>query len=161
MKPLLLLLHALLKRTAEVCIAALALLTLADVVARYFLNDSILGAVELTEILMVGVIFCGIVLSTAAREHVIVDLLPLPFGQLGARIFHAISQLVAAAICLVLGAASWSQALSALDYADQTTMLSLPLAPVVFFMSIMLFINTAVQLSLAWIDLRTEVRRHV
>ncbi|MGE4336939.1 MAG: TRAP transporter small permease [Pigmentiphaga sp.] len=161
MKPLLLLFQAALKRMAEVCIAVLALLTLADVVGRYFLNSSIVGAVELTEIFMVGVIFCGIVLSTAAREHVAVDLLPLPFGRLGARIFHAASQLIAAAICIVLGAASWSQAKSALDYADQTTMLNLPLAPVVFFMSIMLFINTAVQLSLTWIDLRNEVRRHV
>lgn len=161
MKPLLLLLQTMLKRMAEICIAILALLTLADVLGRYFLNISVVGAVELTEIFMVGVIFCGIVLSTVAREHVAVDLLPLPFGRLGARIFHSVSQLIAAAICAVLGAASWSQAESALDYADQTTMLNLPLAPVVFFMSIMLFINTAVQLGLTWLDLRNEVRQHV
>ena len=132
--------------------AALALLTLADVVGRYFLNRSVMGAVEMTEILMVGVIFSGILLATLAREQVVVDLVPIPGGQRGLRWVRAASQLLAAAVCAVLGAASWSQAQSAREYADQTTMLGLPLAPVVYFMSVMLFANTLVQLGQLWHD---------
>lgn len=154
MKTLTSLMVASLRRLTELCMAALALLTLADVLGRYLFNISIMGAVELTEILMVGVIFCGIILATVKREHVVVDLLPIPFGKTAACIAHVGTQLLAAGISALLAVVSWSQAESARDYGDQTTMLGLSLAPVVYFMSIMLFINTIVQLSLLWQDLR-------
>lgn len=147
------LLKAGLRRLTELCMAALALLTLADVLGRYIFNVSVMGAVELTEILMVGIIFCGIILATQEREHVVVDLLPLPFGEKGARFTHAATQLLAAGISALLAVVSWTQAESALEYGDQTTMLGLPLAPVIYFMSIMLFVNTAVQLDLLRRDL--------
>ncbi len=158
MKPLLLFLQGVLRRCAELFMAALALLTLSDVLGRYLFNVSVIGAVELTEILMVGVIFCGVVLATLAREHVTVDLLPVPGGATGLRVSRGLGQLLAAVISTVLAVTSWTQAESARDYADQTTMLNLPLAPVVYFMSVMLFINTLVQLGLFVVDLRTEVK---
>ncbi len=148
------LMMACLRRLTELCMAALALLTLADVLGRYIFNVSVMGAVELTEILMVGVIFCGIILATMRREHVVVDLLPIPFGRTGARVAHAATYLLAAGISALLAVVSWSQAESAREYGDQTTMLGLSLAPVVYFMSFMLFINTVVQLGLLWQDLR-------
>jgi len=91
MKKPILFLKAALKRLAELCMAALALLTLSDVLGRYVFNVSVVGAVELTEMLMVGVIFCGVVLATQAREHVAVDLLPLPFGRQGKHVMRAVS----------------------------------------------------------------------
>lgn len=133
---------------------ALALLTLVDVLGRYVFNVSVIGAVELTEMLMVGVIFSGVVLATQAREHVVVDLLPLPFGAGGQRVMRAISHGLAAGISALLGAVTWSQALSALDYGDQTTMLHLPLAPMVLFMSAMLFVNACVHAAQLWADLK-------
>ncbi len=150
MKHLFSLLQAALKRLAEFCMVALALLTLSDVLGRYVFNVSVMGAVELTEILMVGVIFCGIVLATLAREHVTVDLVPVPFGAQGLKVSRTTSHLLAAGISALLGAVSWTQAESALEYADQTQMLNLPLAPVVFFMSGMLFVNALVQLGMMW-----------
>ncbi|NYT66707.1 TRAP transporter small permease [Alcaligenaceae bacterium] len=147
------LLTASLRRLTELCMAALALLTLADVLGRYIFNISVMGAVELTEILMVGVIFCGIVLTTMKREHVAVDLLPMPFGKTGTRMAYIATHIVAAGVSALLAVVSWSQAESAREYGDQTTMLGLSLAPVVYFMSIMLFINTAVQLHMLWHDL--------
>ncbi|MDX3895739.1 TRAP transporter small permease [Pusillimonas sp.] len=156
MKSILTLLTAGLRRLTELCMAVLALLTLADVLGRYVFNVSVMGSVELTEILMVGVIFCGIVLATMERAHVVVDLLPLPFGESGARVANAATHLLAAGISALLAVVSWSQAGSAREYGDQTTMLGIPLAPVVYFMSIMLFINTAVQLGLLRQDLRKE-----
>jgi len=158
MTMLLSLLQAVLRRTAELCMAALALLTLTDVLGRYLLNFSVVGAVELTEMLMVGVIFCGVVLATQAREHVAVDLLPLPFGRRGKQVMHAFSHGLAAGISVLLGAVTWSQAQSALDYADQTTMLRLPLAPMVFFMSGMLWVNACVHAAQLWTDLRPGAR---
>ncbi|MCH4225334.1 MAG: TRAP transporter small permease subunit [Alcaligenes faecalis] len=146
MNSILSLLRAGLRRLTELCMVSLALLTLADVLGRYIFNVSVMGAVELTEILMVGVIFCGIVFATMAREHIVVDLVPVPGGDRGARVVHISSHLLAAGISALLAMVSWTQAESAAEYADQTTLLGLPLAPVVYFMSIMLFVNTLVEL---------------
>lgn len=154
MKTVLSILQAALRRLAELFMVALALLTLVDVLGRYFLNISVIGSVELTEILMVGVIFTGILLATMAREHVSVDLVPVPFGVVGRRVVLILCNLLAAGISALLGAASWTQASDALEYGDRTTMLNLPLAPVVFFMSIMLFANALVQLAQLWLDAR-------
>ncbi len=151
-------LRTLLRRLAEGCMAVLALLTLTDVLGRYVFNVSVVGAVELTEVLMVGVIFSGIVLATLAREHVCVDVLPLPFGRRGQRLLDAASRLLAILISGLLGAVSWTQARSALDFADRTTMLAIPLAPVVFFMSALLFCNALVLAGQWWLDARASNR---
>ena len=120
--------------------------------AGYVFNVSVVGAVELTEVLMVGVIFSGIVLATLQREHISVDVLPLPFRARGLKLHDAASRLLAIGISLLLGAVSWTQARSALDFADRTTMLSIPLAPVVFFMSALLFCNALVLVAQWWLD---------
>ena len=150
--------QAALRRLAEAGMVALALLTLADVLGRYVLNVSVVGAVELTEMLMVGVIFSGIVLATVQREHVTVDLLPLRFGRRGRRIHLLASHLLAIGISALLGAVTFSQASSALDFGDRTTMLGLPLAPIVFFMSGMMFLNALVLALQFWVDFKHAER---
>ena len=140
-----------LRRLASLCLIALALLTLADVVGRYVLNYSIIGAVEITEMLMVGVIFAGIALATLAHEHVTVDLLTTRMSAPVQRVQKIASQVLATGISLLLSVATWSQATSALDFGDQTTMLGLPLAPVIFFMSGMLLINALIHAWQTWL----------
>lgn len=152
-------LRTVLRRIAEAGMLALALLTLADVLGRYVFNLPVLGAVELTEALMVGVIFTGIVLATVQREHVTVDLLTIGRGRRGRCIQKVVGQLIAAAISLLLGAVTWSQAESALEYQDRTAMVGLPLGPVIVFMSLMLFFNAGVHVVQLWRELRME-RHH-
>ncbi len=139
-------LESALQLVAALCLAALALLTLTDVFGRYLLHFPVRGAVEMTEVLMVGVIFAGIVLATRARAHVAVDLLSLHLGARALWLQQCFSHLAATLISLLLALVSWEQALSALDFGDRTTMLGIPLAPVVFFMSTLLFLNTLVHL---------------
>jgi TRAP-type C4-dicarboxylate transport system permease small subunit len=139
-----------LRRLAGICLVALALLTLADVIGRYVLNYSIVGAVEITEMLMVGIIFAGIVLATLAREHVTVDLVTLHMDGALRRVQKTASNLLATGISLLLAAATWTQAESARDFGDQTTMLGLPLAPVVYFMCAMLLVNAMVHAWQTW-----------
>lgn len=140
----------LLRQLASLCLVALALVTLVDVIGRYLLNYSIIGSVEITEMLMVGVIFTGIAMATLAREHVMIDLLTWRKGTAMQRVQQIVSNLLATGISLLLAAATWSQATSALDFGDQTTMLSLPLAPVIFFMSGMLLINSLIHAWQTW-----------
>lgn len=156
MTRLLALLETLIRRIAELTLVALALLTLADVLGRYLFKFPVRGSVELTEVLMVGVIFSGIVLATRAHGHVAVDLITLQLSPRLRQMQQLFSHAAATGISLLLGWVSWEQALSAADFGDRTTVLGIPLAPVVFFMSVMLFINALVHAGHALQTLRGE-----
>ncbi|WP_269581089.1 TRAP transporter small permease [Roseibium sp. Sym1] len=56
-------------------LAALIGLTCVDVIARYAFNSPVTGAYELTEILLATLIFLALPLTTAAGEHIEVELL--------------------------------------------------------------------------------------
>jgi TRAP-type C4-dicarboxylate transport system permease small subunit len=56
-------------------LAGLIGLTCVDVVARYAFNSPIAGAFELTELLLATLIFLALPLTTAAGEHIEVELL--------------------------------------------------------------------------------------
>jgi len=103
---------------------------------------------------MVGTIFSGIVLATQRREHVVVDLLALPRRSGLRRLQQGAGIALATGISALLGAVTWSRALSALDFGDRTTILGVPLAPMVFFMSAMLWLNAAVNAAHLWAILR-------
>jgi TRAP-type C4-dicarboxylate transport system permease small subunit len=139
-----------LKFAAGIFLIALSLLTLLDVLGRYVFNMPVRGAVELTEALMVGVIFTGIVLATQARQHVTVDLLTMALGPRGRRIQQGFALLLAACVSALLGAVTWSQAMSAREYGDKTTMLGIPMAPLMFFMSAFLFLNGLIHAVQLW-----------
>ena len=144
MHKLLAFLETVLCRIAELSLAALALLTFTDVLGRYLFKFPVRGSVELTEVLMVAVIFSGIVLATRVHGHVAVDLLTLRLSPRMLKLQQLFSHAAATLISVLLCAVSWEQAMSAADFNDQTTMLGIPLAPVVFFMSTMLFLNALV-----------------
>src|SRR6266498_1423959 len=102
-----------LRLAAGILLVGLALLTLLDVLGRYVFSMPVRGAVELTEALMVGIIFTGILLATQARQHVTVDLLTMTLGPRGRRIQQGFSLLLAVCVSFLLGAVTWSQAMSA------------------------------------------------
>jgi len=59
---------------AGVSLLAMALLTFIDVFGRYGFNQSIFGAAEMVEMLMVLCIFSGLVLVTSANQHITVTI---------------------------------------------------------------------------------------
>jgi len=77
-------------------LAALIGLTCVDVVARYAFNSPFTGAYELSEILLATLIFLALPLTTAAGEHIEVELL----DGLKSRFLKRLGT-VAAAICTV------------------------------------------------------------
>ena len=56
-------------------LTGLMLLTAGDVILRYFFNAPILGSYELTEFLLVAMVFCAIPWATLQKANVRVDLL--------------------------------------------------------------------------------------
>ncbi len=149
-----------LRAAAALFLVALAAITLSDVLGRYVFNFPVRGAVELIEAIMVGTIFTGIVLATLAHQHVTVDLFAMQLGRRGRRLQLAFSVLLAGIVSALLGAVTWTQALAALEFGDKTTMLGLPMAPQVFFMSGFLFLNAIVYLAQLWRLFREPVKPH-
>ena len=115
---------------AILLIVAMTLLTCIDVVARYIFNAPIDGAFELTQLLLAALIFTALPLTTAAGEHVDVELFAVAAGPRFQPVFRAISGVVSAAVLLVLSWRLWAHAGRLLEDGAVTNSLGLPFAPV-------------------------------
>lgn len=134
-------------------LAALALfgimvLTLVDVSGRKLLDASVPGSLELTELLMVVVIFAGLPLVSLKGEHVVFDsldpLLPAWFKRIQ-------QGLVDAACAAALLGVAWLMATKGsqmIEYNDQTAQLHIPLGPFVYVMAVLLAITAVVHVML-------------
>ncbi len=108
---------------------AMMVLTFADVLGRKFLDASIPGSLELTELLMLVLIFVALPLTSLHGEHVVFDLLDRAVGEAGRALQHRLSNGLCAA--LLLGAA-WlvaERAARTAEYGDTTAQLAIDVAP--------------------------------
>lgn len=124
-------------------LAALALfgimgLTFADVLGRKFLSGSIPGALELTEILMVVVIFTGLPLVAMNGEHVVFDSLDRWLPPAVQRAQQALMELLSASVMTGLAWLMWGKAGDLLSYGETTSQLKMPLGVFVYLMSVLL-----------------------
>lgn len=145
-----------LKRTLEWCcgtLAATALfaimaLTLADVTGRKLASHSLPGAVELTEMLMVVVIFAALPLVSLRGEHVVFDSLDPWMPAWLRRVQRGLVHLLCTA---ALGGAAWLMWVKAgqvLAYGDESAQLKIAQAPFVYGMSLLCALTAAVHLGL-------------
>lgn len=123
-----------------ICAAALfaiMALTFFDVGGRKFFSTSIPGSLELTEILMVAVIFSALPLVSLRGEHVLFDsldkLLPSALVELQKRLVHLL-------MALAMGGIAWLLFVKAgqmIAAGDITSQLKIAQGPFVYFMSAM------------------------
>lgn len=120
---------------AALALFAIMVLTLVDVSGRKLLSQSVPGSLELTELLMVVVIFAGLPLVSLKGEHVVFDSLDpwIPRGL--RRLQHALVDLLCVAALTGLAWLMWSKGADMAGYGDTTAQLKLPLAPFVKVMS--------------------------
>ncbi|MGE5097986.1 MAG: TRAP transporter small permease [Betaproteobacteria bacterium] len=88
-------------------LAAMTVITFAQVVARYGFNYSFSWALELTTVLFAWLIFLGIPYGVRVGSHIGVDALVKMFGPMGARITGAGAALACIAYSVILFAGSW------------------------------------------------------
>jgi TRAP-type C4-dicarboxylate transport system permease small subunit len=120
---------------AAAALFAIMWLTLIDVFGRKALSSSVPGSLELTEMLMVLVIFAGLPLVSMRREHVLFDSLdPLLPPWLRRVQSVAVDALCAAALAGVAWL-MWVKAGNMVDYGDTTAQLKIPQGPFVYLMS--------------------------
>lgn len=143
-------LNSLFSGVSALALFAMMLLTFADVFARKFLPNSISGAVELTELLMMVMIFFALPLASIAGEHIVFDLLDRVVPQAVLRWQHRISHAVTA---LIFGGAAWlvwMRAMRTLSQGDQTSALEIKIAPYQYLAAVMLALTALMHAWLAW-----------
>jgi len=129
---------AMLGIAASAILLVLMLVTFVDVVARYLFNFPLRGAFEVTELLLLVLIFAGLPLVSHADEHVTMDfidrMLPARVTGVLVRTVHAL----VAAIMFFLTWLMWLKAGRISGYGDTTDVIKIPVGPFVYFMTAMI-----------------------
>ena len=138
--------HAVLGVAASAILFGLMLLTFVDVVGRYLLNRPVRGGFEVTELLLLVLIFAGLPLVSRADEHVTMDFIDRLLGA-GAKqaLVRAVHGLCAA-IMFLLTWLMWLKADRIWAYRDATDVLRIAYGPFVYFMAVMIALTGLIHL---------------
>ncbi|HEY0276546.1 MAG TPA: TRAP transporter small permease [Paenirhodobacter sp.] len=118
---------------AAVCgtmLMAMMGLTVCDVIGRYVLNRPLIGATELTEMMLVAVIFLGLPAVSLDRDHVAVDILTDRLPKWVQPWRELVVSVLSAAMLGVISWRIWVYAGQIAGYGGATNSLRLPVAPV-------------------------------
>lgn len=134
---------------ASLLLMAMMLLTVVDVVGRYVFNRPLAGAFEVTELLLVVLIFAGLPLVAYADGHVTMDFIDrlLPEAARG-RLERGV-HLVSATIMVLLSRLVWLKADRIWAYRDATDVLRIVYGPFVYFMAVMIAVTGLIHLGKA------------
>ncbi len=115
---------------------AIMALTFFDVLGRKLADNSIPGSLEVTELLMVIVIFASLPLVSLRNEHVLFDSLDpyLPAAVLRAQ--KALIHLLLAVLLLALAWLMWRTGGDFLASGETTAQLAIPKAPFIYGMAV-------------------------
>lgn len=129
---------ALLGIAASAILLLMMLLTVVDVVARYVFNRPVRGAFEVTELMLVVLIFAGLPLVSFSEEHAIMDFIDRVTGPRAQRWLRRAVELASAAFMFLLAWLTWLKADRIAAYRDATDVLRILYGPFVYFMAITL-----------------------
>ena len=129
---------ALLGVPASVVLLAMMGLTVVDVVARYWFSRPVRGAFEVTELMLVVLIFAGLPLVSFSDEHAVMDFVDRLLGPRGQARLQRGVHVVNAAFMFLLMWLMWRKADRIWAYGDATDVLRILYGPFVYFMAITL-----------------------
>ena len=125
---------------------AIMALTFFDVLGRKFLSNSIPGSLEITELLMVVVIFSALPLVSERGEHVEFDSLDPYLPRWVRRVQAVFVHLLCAAVLLALGWLMWRTGNNFLQSGETTAQLQILKAPFIYGMGALCAITGAIHL---------------
>jgi TRAP-type C4-dicarboxylate transport system permease small subunit len=123
---------------ASAILMAMMCLTFVDVVARYVFNRPIRGGFEVTELLLLVLIFAGLPLVSHADEHVTMDFVDRLLRERARRWLGRLVNLAVAAMMLFM---AWQVVIKAgriASYGDATDVLRIAYGPFVYFSAAMI-----------------------
>lgn len=144
---------------AGIMILFMMVVTTIDVIGRDVFNVPLFGAFEMTEILMGLVIFAGMPLTTAAREHITVNLLE---NVVSSRV-RCVQAGIGDVLCAVVGAVmAWRvywRGMALIDAHETTMMLGIGRGYIAIVMAVLLALTALVFLYSAFRALEGAAKR--
>jgi TRAP-type C4-dicarboxylate transport system permease small subunit len=142
------------KRRADVVLGAAAAgillammaLTVVDVVARYVFSRPVRGAFEVTELMLLVLIFAGLPLVSFSDEHAVMDFIDRLLGPRAQVWLERLVQAACAAFLFLLTWLVWRKADRIWAYRDATDVLRILYGPFVYFMAVTLGLAGAIHL---------------
>ena len=131
---------------ASAILLAMMLLTVVDVVARYVFNRPLRGAFEVTELMLVILIFAGLPLVSFADEHAVMDFVDRVLGSGARNLLRRAVQALSGAFMFLLAWLVWLKADRIWEYRDATDVLRIAYGPFVYFMAVMIGVAGAIHL---------------
>ena len=129
---------------ASALLFAMMCLTFVDVVARYLFSSPIRGGFEVTELMLLVLIFAGLPLVSHGDEHVIMDFID---RMLPTRVVAALVRIVHALVAAMFFFLTWQMLIKAgriAAYGDTTDVLRITVGPFVYFMAAMIGLTALV-----------------
>ena len=130
--------EAILGLAASAILFAMMGLTFVDVVARYLFNRPLRGAFEVTELMLLVLIFAGLPLVSLADEHAVMDFIDRVLGPRRTRVFARAVHVLNAGFMFFLAWLLWLKADRIWGYRDATDVLRIVYGPFVYFMAVTL-----------------------
>lgn len=136
---------------------AIMLLTLVDVSGRKLLDSSLPGSLELTELLMVCVIFAALPLVSLRGEHVTFDSLDALMPRWLRRVQQVLVEVLSATLLGGLAWVMWVKAGQISESGQTTAQLLLRVDVVVYAMALLLALTALMH---AWLIVKPEAGQH-
>ena len=130
------LLSRLLRFAAAAVLFAMMLLTTADVAGRYLFNAPIMGTFEITEFMMVCVVFFALAYTQSQKGHVAVDIVVNLFPEKIGRLIDLLNFLVSFLVFSLITWMSVERGFEVLANKDCSGTLSIPVYPFVFIVAL-------------------------
>lgn len=121
-------------------------LTFVDVVLRYVFSRPLRGGFEVTELMLLVLIFAGLPLVTHANEHVTMDLIDRWLSARVRALWTRVMEVVSALLMFGLTWFMWIKASRIAGYGDTTDVLRIAVGPFVYFMVAMILLSGLIHL---------------
>jgi len=134
-----------------VILLAMMMMTVADVIMRYFFRRPIIGSVEISVVLMVCVVFLSIGWCALNDGHISVDIITGKLSKRGRALLDGFDNIVTLVLALIITWRSFMEAVFVKDMEVTSPLLAIPRYPFVlvtsfgflllFFAALILFIK--------------------
>jgi len=129
---------------------AIMALTFFDVIGRKLADNSIPGSLEMTEMLMVVVIFASLPLVSMRGEHVLFDSMDAYFPAGAVRVQKAVIHVLLAVLLIGLAFLMWKEGGNFAASGETTAQLKVPKSPFIYGMSLLAGLAGLVHIALVF-----------